>query len=86
MDRSGGMHIHQIIFEQRNTRFPGFLLNYTSLYSREVINRLLMQIILLWTSLLYVETADRPGLLVDIIKNLADININVESAEIDTEV
>ncbi|KAI6669305.1 hypothetical protein NL676_004190 [Syzygium grande] len=36
-------------------------------------------------SLLYVETADRPGLLVDIIKNLADININVESAEIDTE-
>ncbi|KAI3427706.1 uncharacterized protein J3R85_009278 [Psidium guajava] len=36
-------------------------------------------------SLLYVETADRPGLLVDIIKNLADINIDVESAEIDTQ-
>ncbi|KAI4384082.1 hypothetical protein MLD38_009849 [Melastoma candidum] len=36
-------------------------------------------------SLLYVETADRPGLLVEIIKVLADINIEVESAEIDTE-
>ncbi|KAI4385771.1 hypothetical protein MLD38_003764 [Melastoma candidum] len=36
-------------------------------------------------SLLYVETADRPGLLVEIIKILADINIEVESAEIDTE-
>lgn len=38
------------------------------------------------TSLLYIETADRPGLLVEIIKIIADININVESAEIDTEV
>ncbi|XP_043701695.1 ACT domain-containing protein ACR12-like [Telopea speciosissima] len=36
-------------------------------------------------SLLYIETADRPGLLVEIIKIMADININVESAEIDTE-
>ncbi|XP_057978997.1 ACT domain-containing protein ACR12 [Malania oleifera] len=36
-------------------------------------------------SLLYVETADRPGLLLEIIKIMADININVESAEIDTE-
>ncbi|KAK4593334.1 hypothetical protein RGQ29_017449 [Quercus rubra] len=36
-------------------------------------------------SLLYIETADRPGLLVEIIKIIADINIDVESAEIDTE-
>ncbi|KAL5976345.1 ACT domain-containing protein acr12 [Asimina triloba] len=36
-------------------------------------------------SLLYIETADRPGLLMEIIKIMADININVESAEIDTE-
>lgn len=36
-------------------------------------------------SLLYIETADRPGLLVEIIKTIADINIDVESAEIDTE-
>lgn len=38
------------------------------------------------TSLLYIETADRPGLLIEIIKILADVNIDVESAEIDTEV
>lgn len=37
-------------------------------------------------SLLYIETADRPGLLVEIIKIIADINIDVESAEIDTQV
>ena len=37
-------------------------------------------------SLLCIETADRPGLLVEIIKVIADINIDVESAEIDTEV
>ncbi|XP_077241270.1 ACT domain-containing protein isoform X2 [Tasmannia lanceolata] len=36
-------------------------------------------------SLLYIETADRPGLLMEIIQIMADININVESAEIDTE-
>ncbi|XP_044461800.1 ACT domain-containing protein ACR12-like isoform X2 [Mangifera indica] len=36
-------------------------------------------------SLLYIETADRPGLLVEIIKIIADINIDVESAVIDTE-
>ncbi|CAK7325236.1 unnamed protein product [Dovyalis caffra] len=36
-------------------------------------------------SLLCIETADRPGLLVEIIKIIADINIDVESAEIDTE-
>ncbi|KAL3649684.1 ACT domain-containing protein acr12 [Castilleja foliolosa] len=36
-------------------------------------------------SLLYVETADRPGLLMEMVKIMADININVESAEIDTE-
>ncbi|CAA6663727.1 unnamed protein product [Spirodela intermedia] len=36
-------------------------------------------------SLLYIETADHPGLLMDIIKIMVDININVESAEIDTE-
>ncbi|EXB36980.1 hypothetical protein L484_018358 [Morus notabilis] len=36
-------------------------------------------------SLLYIETADRSGLLVEIIKIIADVNIDVESAEIDTE-
>ncbi|OIW12966.1 hypothetical protein TanjilG_15415 [Lupinus angustifolius] len=36
-------------------------------------------------SLLYIETADRPGLLVEIIKVIADVNIHVESAEIETE-
>nr|GMC65506.1 ACT domain-containing protein ACR12 [Ipomoea batatas] len=36
-------------------------------------------------SMLYVETADRSGLLMEIIKIMADINIDVESAEIDTE-
>ncbi|XP_015576017.1 ACT domain-containing protein ACR12 isoform X4 [Ricinus communis] len=36
-------------------------------------------------SLLYIETADRPGLLVEMIKIMADINVDVESAEIDTE-
>ncbi|KAK9170415.1 hypothetical protein Syun_002555 [Stephania yunnanensis] len=36
-------------------------------------------------SLLSIETADRSGLLLEIVKILADINVNVESAEIDTE-
>ncbi|KAJ8440763.1 hypothetical protein Cgig2_005494 [Carnegiea gigantea] len=36
-------------------------------------------------SLLCIETADRPGLLMEIIKIMADVNIDVESAEIDTE-
>ncbi|GAB2276883.1 ACT domain-containing protein acr12 [Dionaea muscipula] len=36
-------------------------------------------------SLLCIETADRPGLLLEIIKIMADINVEVESAEIDTE-
>ncbi|CAI9773054.1 unnamed protein product [Fraxinus pennsylvanica] len=36
-------------------------------------------------SLLCIVTADRPGLLMEIIKIIADVNINVESAEIDTE-
>ncbi|KAL0299069.1 UNVERIFIED_CONTAM: ACT domain-containing protein ACR12 [Sesamum radiatum] len=36
-------------------------------------------------SLLYIETADRPGLLLEMIKIMADVNVNVESAEIDTE-
>ncbi|KAJ0976732.1 hypothetical protein J5N97_012206 [Dioscorea zingiberensis] len=36
-------------------------------------------------SLLYIETADQPGLLLDIVMILSDININVESAEIITE-
>ncbi|KAL2463054.1 ACT domain-containing protein ACR11-like [Forsythia ovata] len=36
-------------------------------------------------SLLYVETADRPGLLVDFVKIITDINIAVESGEFDTE-
>ncbi|KAJ8559999.1 hypothetical protein K7X08_004057 [Anisodus acutangulus] len=36
-------------------------------------------------SLLCVETADRPGLIVDLVKIITDININVESGEFDTE-
>ncbi|CAO2823291.1 unnamed protein product [Amaranthus hypochondriacus] len=36
-------------------------------------------------SLLYVETPDRPGLLVDLVKIISDINIFVESGEFDTE-
>ncbi|KAG8050638.1 hypothetical protein GUJ93_ZPchr0009g1102 [Zizania palustris] len=36
-------------------------------------------------SMLYIETADRSGLLLEIIKIIADVNIDVESAEIDTE-
>lgn len=36
-------------------------------------------------SMLYVETADRSGLLMEVVKIMADINIHVESAEIDTE-
>ncbi|GAY54020.1 hypothetical protein CUMW_153400 [Citrus unshiu] len=41
--------------------------------------------IMYFTSLLYIETADRPGLLVEIMKIIADVNVDVESAEIDTE-
>ncbi|CAI0410494.1 unnamed protein product [Linum tenue] len=37
-------------------------------------------------SLLSVETADRPGLLVDLVKVISDTNIAVESGEFDTEV
>ncbi|KNA25546.1 hypothetical protein SOVF_005820 [Spinacia oleracea] len=36
-------------------------------------------------SLLYVETVDHPGLLVDLVRTIADINIFVESGEFDTE-
>ncbi|KAK4488911.1 hypothetical protein RD792_004701 [Penstemon davidsonii] len=36
-------------------------------------------------SLLYVETADRPGLLVDLVKTITDINVAVKSGEFDTE-
>ncbi|XP_024977007.1 ACT domain-containing protein ACR11-like [Cynara cardunculus var. scolymus] len=36
-------------------------------------------------SLLSVETADRPGLLVDLVKMVTDINVAVESGEFDTE-
>ncbi|KAL0319009.1 UNVERIFIED_CONTAM: ACT domain-containing protein ACR11 [Sesamum angustifolium] len=36
-------------------------------------------------SLLVVETADRPGLLVDLVKIITDINIAVKSGEFDTE-
>lgn len=39
-----------------------------------------------YCSLLYVETVDRPGLLVDLVKIITDINIAVESGEFDTEV
>ncbi|XP_074588216.1 ACT domain-containing protein DS12, chloroplastic-like [Curcuma longa] len=36
-------------------------------------------------SLLVVQTADYPGLLVDLVKNITDINIAVQSGEFDTE-
>lgn len=36
-------------------------------------------------SLLYVETADRPGLIVDLVKIITEINIDVISGEFDTE-
>ncbi|MFS7940365.1 putative ACT domain-containing protein ACR1-12 [Helianthus anomalus] len=36
-------------------------------------------------SLLVVETADRPGLLVDLVRIVTDINVAVESGEFDTE-
>ncbi|KAM0856554.1 hypothetical protein ACQ4PT_049058 [Festuca glaucescens] len=36
-------------------------------------------------SMLYIETADRPGLLLEVIKIITDVNCDVESAEIDTE-
>ncbi|XP_047333063.1 ACT domain-containing protein ACR11 isoform X2 [Impatiens glandulifera] len=36
-------------------------------------------------SLLVVESADRPGLLVDLVRIVSDINIAVESGEFDTE-
>uniref|UniRef100_A0A7N0U0C3 ACT domain-containing protein ACR n=1 Tax=Kalanchoe fedtschenkoi TaxID=63787 RepID=A0A7N0U0C3_KALFE len=36
-------------------------------------------------SLLYVETVDRPGLLVDLVTIITDINITVDSGEFDTE-
>ncbi|GFP90030.1 act domain-containing protein acr11 [Phtheirospermum japonicum] len=36
-------------------------------------------------SLLLVETTDRPGLLVDLVKIITDINISVKSGEFDTE-
>ncbi|CAN7021111.1 hypothetical protein IGI04_022389 [Brassica rapa subsp. trilocularis] len=36
-------------------------------------------------SLLYIETADRPGLLVELVKNITDISVAVESGEFDTE-
>jgi len=36
-------------------------------------------------SVLHVETGDRPGLIVEIVKLLGDLSINVESAEIDTQ-
>jgi UTP:GlnB (protein PII) uridylyltransferase len=37
-------------------------------------------------SLLSVETADRSGLLLEILQVIRDISVYVESAEIDTEV
>ena len=40
----------------------------------------------LFCSLLVVETADRPGLLVDIVKVVTDISVAIESGEFDTEV
>jgi len=36
-------------------------------------------------SLLVVETVDRPGLLVDLVQIISDINVTVQSGEFDTE-
>ncbi|XP_010476822.1 PREDICTED: ACT domain-containing protein ACR11 isoform X2 [Camelina sativa] len=36
-------------------------------------------------SLLFIETADRPGLLVELVKIISDISVAVESGEFDTE-
>lgn len=36
-------------------------------------------------SLLVVETIDRPGLLIDLVKTITDINVAVQSGEFDTE-
>ncbi|KAH9297604.1 hypothetical protein KI387_029286, partial [Taxus chinensis] len=36
-------------------------------------------------SLLFIETVDRPGLLVEIVKQLLDVSLSVKSAEFDTE-
>ncbi|KAL5726245.1 ACT domain-containing protein acr12 [Ranunculus cassubicifolius] len=35
--------------------------------------------------LLYIETPDRPGLILEVIQIMADINVVIVSAEIDTE-
>lgn len=51
-----------------------------------VLDMIQCNIYSIFTSLLYIETADRAGLLGEIISVIADINIDVESAEIDTEV
>lgn len=48
--------------------------------------RMLLLTCFSFCSLFYVETADRPGLLVDLVKIITDINIAVESGEFDTEV
>ncbi|KAJ4703031.1 ACT domain-containing protein [Melia azedarach] len=48
-------------------------------------NHSLTRFILYFISSFYIETEDRPGLLVKITKVIADLNIDVESAEIDTE-
>lgn len=41
---------------------------------------------MLFCSLLCVEAADRPGLIVDLVKIITEINIDVISGEFDTEV
>ena len=51
-----------------------------------MLHHLLLFLLFFVDSTLYIETADRPGLLLEIIKIIADTNIDVESAEIDTEV
>ncbi|CAN1175135.1 ACT domain-containing protein ACR11 [Linum perenne] len=39
----------------------------------------------MFCNLLYVESADRPGLLVDLVKIISDINIAMEFGEFDIE-
>ncbi|KAK8944843.1 hypothetical protein KSP39_PZI007989 [Platanthera zijinensis] len=36
-------------------------------------------------SLLVMETAERPGLLIDLVNTITDINVTIQSGEFDTE-
>lgn len=65
-------HLSRLSIQLTISNLVGLLLSY--------------QILFVLFSLLSIETADRPGLLLEVIKIVADTNVTVESAEIDTEV